>query len=116
MPIAFAITSGTLHGLPVVARQREELLLTAAQSLFAVAILCSLSLSVREAALLFALFWAQFLSGAFAPDHLHGLELLSFSAVYLVLAARVIFKDRRALPTLMRDGFRTPYAELADDG
>ena len=115
MPIAFALASGSVHGLPIVARQREEILLTAAQSLFAVAILCNLSLSVREAGLLFALFWAQFLTGAFAPDHLHGLQLLAFSAVYGVLAARVIFKDRRALPTLVKDGFRTPYAELADD-
>src|SRR5205814_5534287 len=55
MPIAFALASGSLHGLPIIARQREELLLTAAQSIFAVATLCSLSLSVREAAFLFGL-------------------------------------------------------------
>src|SRR5437764_357690 len=116
MPIAFALASGSLHGLPIIARQREELLLTAAQSIFAVATLCSLSLSVREAAFLFGLFWAQFLTGAFAPDHLHGLQLLFFSGVYLVLAARIVFSDRRALPTLVKDGFRTPYAQLADDG
>src|SRR5205807_7021644 len=52
LPIAFATASGSLHGLPIIARQREEILLTAAQSLFAVATLCSLSLSVREAGLL----------------------------------------------------------------
>ncbi len=116
MPIAFALASGTLHGLPIVARQREELLLTAAQSLFAVATLCNLTLSVREAGFLFGLFWAQFLAGAFIAEHLHGLQLLAFSAAYLVLAARLVFRDRRALPSLVKDGFRTPYAELADDG
>jgi cation:H+ antiporter len=116
MPIAFALASGSLHGLPIIARQREEILLTAAQSLFAVAVLCNLSLSVREAGFLFGLFWAQFLTGAFAPDHLHGLQLLFFSGVYLVLATRLITKDRRALPSLVKDGFRTPYAELVDDG
>jgi cation:H+ antiporter len=115
MPIAFALASGTLHGLPIVARQREEVLLTAAQSLFAVATLCNLSLSVREAGFLFSLFWAQFLTGAFVPDHLHGLQLLAFSAVYLLLAVRIIAKNRRGLPSLVSDGFRTPYAELADD-
>src|SRR4051812_24550809 len=73
MPIAFALASGSLHGLPIVARQREELLLTAAQSLFAVATLCNLSLSVREAGFLFGLFWAQFLTGAFIAEHLHEL-------------------------------------------
>jgi cation:H+ antiporter len=116
MPVAFALASGSLHGLPVIARQREELLLTAAQSLFAVALLCNLSLSVREAGLLFGLFWAQFVTGAIAPDHLHGLELLLFSGVYLVLAARLTIRDRRALPSLLKDGFRTPYAQLCDDG
>ena len=116
LPIAFATASGSLHGLPIIARQREEILLTAAQSLFAVATLCSLSLSVREAGLLFSLFWAQFLTGAFAPDHLHGLQLLAFSGIYLLLAARILAKDRRALPTLVKDGFRRPYAQLADDG
>jgi len=116
MPVAFALASGSVHGLPVIARQREELLLTAAQSLFAVAVLCNLSLSVREAGLLFGLFWAQFVTGAIAPDHLHGLQLLFFSGVYLVLAARLTIRDRRALPSLVRDGFRTPYAQLADDG
>ena len=59
LPIAFATASGSLHGLPIIARQREEILLTAAQSLFAVATLCSLSLSVREAGLLFSLFRQQ---------------------------------------------------------
>jgi hypothetical protein len=62
------------------------------------------------------LFWAQFLTGAYAPAHLHGAELLFFSAVYLVLAARLVVKDRRGLPRLVRDGFSTPYAQLADDG
>src|SRR5207253_6519159 len=45
LPIAFAFTSGSWHGLPIIARQREEVLLTAAQSLFAVAVLASLSLT-----------------------------------------------------------------------
>jgi len=116
MPIAFALASGSFHGLPIIARQREELLLTAAQSLFAVGVLCSLSLSVKEAAFLFTLFWAQFLSGAFAPEGFHGTELLFFSAVYLALAAGVVVKDRTGLPKLVRDGFRTSYAELAEDG
>ena len=51
LPIVFAAASGTLRVLPVETRQREELLLTAAQSVFAVATLASLSISLREAAL-----------------------------------------------------------------
>jgi cation:H+ antiporter len=116
LPVAFAISSGSLHGLPIIARQREEVLLTAAQSLFAVATLCNLSMSLREAWFLFGLFWAQFLTGAFVPGHLHGLELVSFSVAYLLLAARIVVRDRHGLPRLLRDGFRASYAELSGGG
>jgi hypothetical protein len=51
VPIVFAIASGSLDGLPIVSRQREELFLTAAQSVFAVAILTNFSISVKEAGL-----------------------------------------------------------------
>src|SRR5439155_2585884 len=68
LPIVFAIASGTTHGLPIVAQQREELFLTAAQSIFAISILTNLAISMREAATLFGLFWAQFLLGAVVPD------------------------------------------------
>ena len=47
--------------------QREELLLTAAQSLFAVAILINLEISVREAAALAGLFLIQFAMAAIVP-------------------------------------------------
>ena len=68
LPIVFSIAAGGLHGLPIAAQQREELFLTAAQSFFAVAILANLSMSVREAWLLFGLFWAQFIVGALVPE------------------------------------------------
>jgi cation:H+ antiporter len=116
LPIAFAVSSGSWHGLPIIARQREEVLLTAAQSLFAVATLCNLTMSLREAWFLFGLFWAQFLTGALAPAHLHGVELVSFSVIYLLLAVRLIFLDRRGLPRMVKDGFRSSYAELSGGG
>ena len=49
LPIVFALAAGELVGLPLDSLQREELFLTAAQSLFAVALLSNLSLGVREA-------------------------------------------------------------------
>ncbi len=61
LAIAFAVSSSGLAGLELDARQREELWLTAAQSLFAVAVMSSMSFSVREALLLFTLFAVQFL-------------------------------------------------------
>ena len=49
LPIVFSLTAGTWHGLPLAGTARGELLLTASQSVFAVAILMNLSISVREA-------------------------------------------------------------------
>jgi cation:H+ antiporter len=112
LPIVFAIASGSHHGLPIMARQREELFLTAAQSVFAVAILANLHLSIREAWWLFGLFWAQFIVGAIVPESAHGLELVIVGVAYLALALAVIFRDRRAVPQLLRDGFRSSYADL----
>ena len=67
LPIVFAISSGTLHGLPLDSLQREELFLTAAQSVFAVAVLANRSISVKEACMLFGLFISQFVLGGGAP-------------------------------------------------
>jgi cation:H+ antiporter len=112
LPIVFAIASGSLQGLPVEPRQREELLLTAAQSVFAVAILATLSISMREAGMLFGLFFAQFIVGGLLPEEWHGVERIGVSVVYLVLAARIVARDRQQMLALLRDGFRTPHDEL----
>lgn len=114
LPIAFAIASAGTDGLPIIARQREELLLTAAQSFFALAILLNLSMSVREAGMLFVLFWTQFVAGAIVPKEHHGTELVLFSVAYIVLGAWIFLRERRSITPRLRDGFRTPYAELAD--
>ena len=113
LPIAFALASGTLDGLPIIARQREEVLLTAAQSFFAVMTLVNLSMSMREAKVLFVLFTAQFLTGAFVPAEWHGPELVAFSIVYLLLGMSVLVRCRKEGARLLRDGFRASYAELS---
>jgi cation:H+ antiporter len=112
LPLVFAIASGSLSGLPVEAAQREEVLLTAAQTVFAVALLVNLSISLREAFALFGLFWAQFILGAVVPPSAKGLELLVLSAVYLLLGMWILVRKRRDFRHLLRDGFRTPYSEL----
>jgi cation:H+ antiporter len=112
LPIVFAFASGSLSGLPVEPRQREELLLTASQSVFAVATLASLSLSLREAALLLVLFFAQFVIGALVPRPYHGFELIAVSAVYLVLGVAILIRNRGLLLALLRDGLRTPHEEM----
>ena len=113
LPIVFAISSASLHGLPIEPRQREELFLTAAQSFFAVAVLSNLSMSIREAWLLFGLFWAQFIVGAVLPEDLHMVSRLGVGAVYLVGGVWVFARDRQRLRRLFRDGFRASYEELS---
>jgi cation:H+ antiporter len=106
LPIVFAVAAGGLHGLPLDPVQREELFLTAAQSFFAVAVISSLTMSLREAGFLFGLFWGQFVLGALVPPHLHGIERVAIGVVYLALGLWVLITDRRRLPGLLRAGFR----------
>ena len=61
LPIVYAFSAGQIMPMQMDGRQVEEVLLTAAQSLFAVAILANLSFSLTEAAVLFVLFSTQLL-------------------------------------------------------
>ena len=115
LPIVFAISSASTHGLPISDVQREELFLTAAQSFFAVAIMSNLSLTLREAGYLFGLFWAQFIVGALVPESLHGIERISVGILYLVLGVGVLARDRKRMPLLMRDAFVASHAELSGE-
>ncbi|MDR3639731.1 MAG: sodium:calcium antiporter [Humidesulfovibrio sp.] len=72
IPGVYGLASGTFaHPLPLGTYQLHEIFLTAAQSLLAVALLASLSLSPGAAALLFSMFAGQLLS----PYVAHGLNL-----------------------------------------
>src|SRR5205085_5720874 len=88
LPIAFALASGSKHGLPIDTHQREELFLTAAQSAFAVAVLVNLSMSTREALQMFVLFIVQFIATAIGPESIHGNVRIITAIIYLLLAAR----------------------------
>ncbi|HUS61477.1 MAG TPA: hypothetical protein VMY34_04715 [Acidimicrobiales bacterium] len=115
LPLMFAIASGSTHGLPIIAEQREELLLTAAQSVFAIAILANLAMSMREALVLFSLFWAQFLLGAVVPESAHGVERVAVSAGYLLFAIYLFVKARSRFRPMLRDAFKTSYSEMQDE-
>jgi cation:H+ antiporter len=110
LPIVFSIAAGGLHGLPI-----EELLLTAAQSFFALAVLLTLSISTREAILLFTLFWAQFVIGALVPESIQFAERVGVSAVYILLGLAIFARDRHLVAPLVRDGLITPYRHLNGD-
>ncbi len=116
LPIVFAVSSSSWHGLPLDSLQREELFLTAAQSAFAVAVLANRSISVKEAASLLGLFLSQFVLGAVLPGHARELERILVGIVYLVLTVIILFRNRRAILPLARDAFRVPVADLVHAG
>ena len=99
IPVVFGLSSGSLGGLPLDDRQALEILLTAAQSAFAVALLIGLTLSVRQAVPLFALFALQFAIPISAVR-------IVMSVVYLVLTAGIVVAKRADIPTLVRDARR----------
>ncbi len=89
LPLVYSVGVGSPTSLPLDARQQDEVLLTAAQSLFAVALLLDLRLSLVGAGALFGLFMVQML----LPDT-RGV----MTVVYLVLSAVVLVISRgRAL-------------------
>ena len=95
LPIAFSISGATLSPLDFNARQAEEVFLTAGQSLFAVAIFLSLSMTWWEAAALFVLFSTQL----FLPDPT---VRYGYGGVYVFLALVWLARDRRSIPVVVR--------------
>jgi cation:H+ antiporter len=90
LPVVFMASAGHLEPMHMDQRQIEEMFLTAAQSLFAVAVLANLSFSLFEATLIFVLFATQL----FFPDPQFRFY---YSWMYVIFAAGllVIKKDAR---------------------
>jgi cation:H+ antiporter len=107
LPIAFSVGAGHAAALPLDSRQVGEVLLTASQSLFGVAVLASLSFSLGEAALLALLFVAQLVLGGVLREGLHDpqsgtTELFAFSVVYVLLSLIFFVRSRSVLASLWR--------------
>jgi cation:H+ antiporter len=100
LPLAYSISGTTFEPLDFDSRQSEEVFLTAAQSLFAVAILVSLSVNRWEALALGGLFVTQFF---FTNETVR----LIYAFVYLVLAFVVFIRDIPRLPAFSRAVKRT---------
>ncbi|MCX2948891.1 sodium:proton exchanger [Lentzea sp. NEAU-D7] len=112
IPVIFAISATTAHGLPIDTNQRLELLITAAQSLFAVSILVNLGLTTGGAATLFALFAVQFVASITMSPRFNEVLILVLSALYTALAAGQLLRRRRDCVRVVRDGLVRPFSEL----
>ena len=95
LPIAFGLSGDTLGGLPLDARQREEVFLTAAQSMFAVAVFTNLRLSRYEAMALFGLFMLQFVIPITEVR-------VAIGVIYLVLAVAIFVRQPAAVREIVR--------------
>jgi cation:H+ antiporter len=101
LPLVYSAGLRAPGALHLDSRQVEEIALTAAQSLFAVAVLCRLRLSVFEALALFVLFASQLLIPS--PTVRYG-----FALTYAVLGVATLVRSRRALSGLFHAGLRAP--------
>jgi cation:H+ antiporter len=120
LPIVFAIFARELVGLPLDRVQQIELWVTASQSIFAVAIIASRSMSRKEAWAMLALFIAQL-----GESYLAEIEVISHSVseqvrigvgiVFLLSAFWVLRKDFKVFGRVLRDGFRASWSELESE-
>ncbi len=92
IPIVYGISSNSTNHIPLATMQMHELLLTATQSAFAIALISGLVAGKKEAVVLFTLFILQFLSPfydtklpAFIPNTSpHDTILIIFSVIYIL--------------------------------
>jgi cation:H+ antiporter len=104
IPLVYTVSRGGIHAMQLDGRQVEEVLLTAAQSLFAIAVLANLEISRLEAIGLLVLFSAQF---AFESTTIR----YGFSGAYGLFALVLFLSDRsrRGLYAAVADALRPPW-------
>ena len=110
IPIVYSISSGFPRAMPLTTRTAEELLLTSAQSLFAVALLANFRLTVWEAVVLLAVFGATTL---FPSTEVR----LGFAIAYIAAAVLLLLLKadrRRMLVDLVRSRGRRGMPEAIE--
>jgi cation:H+ antiporter len=100
IPIAYMIGGGGIGGIVMDARQTEEFLLTAAQTVLGFAVLANLRFRTREALALLVLFLLQF---PFPQTSVR----LGFSIGYGALAIVLLFFQRQSLKPIFTEPFKS---------
>jgi len=95
IPLVYAISAGAILPLDLDSRQREELLLTSAQSIFAAIVISDFRFSLKEAMLLFVFFIGQFI---FPTEN----ERYIFSGIYIAAAITMIATSKTRRQMLIR--------------
>lgn len=99
LPLVYSAALGKVGALHLDSRQAEEIFLTAAQSLFGIAVMCDLRLSVRESLVLLVLFVTQL----FFADPL---VRYGFAFIYITLGVALMIRKRKKFSQLLRLGLR----------
>lgn len=95
IPLVFSISSGAVRVFPLDQLQEHELLLTAAQSLFALAVILNLRFNKGEGLLLFGLFAAQLVFEQIRMEVM---------VIYIILAVGYMVLQRKQLIPTIRIG------------
>jgi len=86
LPLAYSLSAGHLGTMHLDARQTEEIFLTSAQSLFAIAVLANLSFSLAEAGLIFALFATQLFFTDPLFRYAYAFAYIALAVIWLVIS------------------------------
>ena len=107
LPLAMSVGAGALTALPLDPRQHEEFFLTAAQSLFGLALLLRLRLGLIGATALVGLFTVQvLLAFSFRDDAARTIQVLTWLGwAYIVLALAIALRDRMRLLEVLKSAF-----------
>ena len=110
LPLALSVGAGAVSTLPLDARQSEEFFLTAAQSMFGLALLLRLRLGMGSALALVTLFGVQVtLAFIFRNDAARTIATLTWLGwAYLALAGALFVVNARRLAAILRTAFVTP--------
>ena len=95
LPLVYSLALNSISPLPLDPRQKEELILTSSQSLFGLAVISNLRISLWEALALLTLFLAQFVY--------EGVEMrLILSAIYVVLSIPILVREKRSVSKILK--------------
>jgi len=100
IPLAFMVGGGGALGIELDARQTEEFILTAAQTVLGFAVLANLRFRTREALVLLVLFLLQF---PFPQTTVR----IGFSIAYGVIALVLLYFQRKSLRPIFTDVFKS---------
>lgn len=114
IPLVYSVSSGSTNHMPLATMQMHELLLTAAQSAFAIALIAGLVAGKKEALLLLSLFMLQFLSPFYdtkLPQYIpnatpHDTVLMTFSTIYIIFTIILVVMHPKRFVSIIK-GYKT---------